>query len=278
MAREIRITIDDDEIFERMKRRKDELDLSWEEVLRRGLDRDESESGNPGSANPGSASEPGASGRHGTPGRQGTSGHHGTHGPHSSHSSHASSRGSHSSRDSHPSHGHRDTHASASEGNRRDPGDWNPFAPDFGRKLSEHITRSVAESVPGGEEFVSGSLEDEIDQLEDAEDAVLAFPFLDDDPDNQVPLRVNLRTSAGGLDVEVVAVRRGKDASSMNRFAGDARGTVTRKLAAGEPAVLRMGNGGEEYPVLPTLSWSRDRDGRPTVTEVEILDVRLDEE
>lgn len=40
MAREIRITIDDDEIFERMKRRKQQLDLSWEEVLHRGLRRD----------------------------------------------------------------------------------------------------------------------------------------------------------------------------------------------------------------------------------------------
>ena len=37
MSREIRITIEDDEVFERMRYRKDELDLSWEEVLRRGL-------------------------------------------------------------------------------------------------------------------------------------------------------------------------------------------------------------------------------------------------
>jgi hypothetical protein len=40
MSREIRITIDDDEIFERMKRRKQQLDLSWEEVLHRGLRRE----------------------------------------------------------------------------------------------------------------------------------------------------------------------------------------------------------------------------------------------
>lgn len=37
MAREIRVTVDDDEVFERMKRRKRELDLSWREVLHRGL-------------------------------------------------------------------------------------------------------------------------------------------------------------------------------------------------------------------------------------------------
>lgn len=39
MVREIRISIDDDEVFERMKRRKQALDLSWEEVLKRGLRR-----------------------------------------------------------------------------------------------------------------------------------------------------------------------------------------------------------------------------------------------
>lgn len=37
MAREIRVTIDDDEVFERMRARKRELDLSWEEVIHRGL-------------------------------------------------------------------------------------------------------------------------------------------------------------------------------------------------------------------------------------------------
>lgn len=41
MGREIRISIDDDEVFERMKARKRELDLSWEEVLHRGLRRSE---------------------------------------------------------------------------------------------------------------------------------------------------------------------------------------------------------------------------------------------
>lgn len=41
MAREIRITVDDDEVFERMKARKHELELSWEEVLHRGLRRED---------------------------------------------------------------------------------------------------------------------------------------------------------------------------------------------------------------------------------------------
>ena len=250
MSREIRITIDDDEIFERMKRRKDDLDLSWEEVLRRGLDRDE-----------GMRSDAGPTGgearAHGSP--------HAGRGPHGRSGGERGGSGPGSR-----------THANAGERTTRDPSEWSPFDPDFGRKLSEHITQSVAQSVPGGEESLS--LEAEIDELEDAEDAVLAFPFLPDEESNQVPLRVNLRTSAEGLDVDVVAIRHGKGVSSMNRFGADARGTVTRKLATGEPAVLRLRGGAEEYPVAPALSWSRDRDGQPTVTEVEIADVRLNDE
>ncbi len=48
MAREIRISIDDDEVFERMKARKHELDLSWEEVLYRGLREESGEGHGPG--------------------------------------------------------------------------------------------------------------------------------------------------------------------------------------------------------------------------------------
>lgn len=49
MPREIRITIDDDEVFERMKARKQVLDLSWEDVLHRGLrGTDADEPGGPG--------------------------------------------------------------------------------------------------------------------------------------------------------------------------------------------------------------------------------------
>lgn len=231
MSREIRITIDDDEVFERLRRRKDELDLSWEEVLRRGLRGDENH---------------GRHGRHAGPS--------GPVGP-----------------------GSRHPHEREEFGpGERGPGGWNPFDPDFGQKLSEHIQRSVRSSMPFEAEF--GGLEAEIGQLEDAEDAVLAFPFLADDPSNQVPLRVNLRTSSEGLDVEVVAVRRGKDAAGMNRFGADGRATVTKRLAAGEPAALRLRDGAEEYAVFPSLSWSRDSSGRPTVSEVEIESVEIDRE
>ena len=230
MSREIRITIDDDEVFERMRRRKDELDLSWEEVLRRGLGRSDER---------GSGHGP----RHGSPG---------------------------------PGRGPRHPHEHEEFGvSKRGPGGWNPFDPDFGRKLSEHIQQSVQGSLPFETDL---GLEAEIGELEDAEDAVLAFPFLADDPSNQVPMRVNLRTSSEGLDVEVVAVRRGKDVAEMNRFDSGARATVTKRLAAGEPAALRLRDGEEEYAVFPSLSWSRDADGRPTVSEVEIESVEIESE
>ena len=233
MSREIRISIDDDEVFERMRRRKDELDLSWEEVLRRGLSGGDERAQSRGR---GPTTPPGPSG----PG---------------------------------PRHAHeRDEFGSSGRGK----GGWNPFDPDFGRKLSEHIQQSVQGSLPFETEF--GGLEAEIDQLEDAEDAVLAFPFLAEDPGNQVPLRVNLRTSSEGLDVEVVAVRRGKGVAEMNRFGADGRASVTKQLAAGEPAALRLRDGAEEYAVFPSLSWSRDAGGRPTVSEVEIESVEIDRE
>ena len=228
MSREIRITIDDDEVFERMRRRKDELDLSWEEVLRRGLSEGD-ERGRAQGRGPTSPPGPGGSG---------------------------------------PRHPHEREEFGA--------GGWNPFDPGFGQKLSEHIQRSVQGSLPFDAEL--GGLEAEIGQLEDAEDAVLAFPFLADDPSNQVPLRVNLRTSSEGLDVEVVAVRRGKDVAEMNRFGADGRASVTKRLASGEPAALRLRDGAEEYAVFPSLSWSRDTDGRPTVSEVEIESVEIDRE
>ena len=233
MSREIRITIDDDEVFERMRRRKDELDLSWEEVLRRGLSGG-NERGRTRGRGPTSPPGPGGSG---------------------------------------PRHPHGPDEFGTSE--RGSGGGWNPFDPEFGQKLSEHIQQSLQGSLPFEAEF-GGTLEAEIGQLEDAEDAVLAFPFLDDDSGNQVPLRVNLRTSSEGLDVEVVAVRRGKDVAEMNRFGADGRAAVTKRLAAGEPAALRLRDGAEEYAVFPSLSWSRDTDGRPTVSDVEIESVEID--
>lgn len=234
MGREVRISIDDDEVFERMKRRKRELDLSWEEVLRRGLEHREG---------------PGAHRREERAGwtEGGVDGRRGRSGP-------------------------------------RPPLD--PFDDDFERRLRERIEGSVRRSVPDldfgfGSDFDALEPPDplgaDIGRLEDAEDAVLTFDFLDGS-EAAVPLRVNLRTSRAGLDVEVVAVRRGKGARERNRFGEGARKEIAEHLVAGEGATLRTENGGEEYRVFPVLAWSRDESGFPTVADVEIEAVIFDEE
>ncbi|WP_227375351.1 hypothetical protein [Haladaptatus halobius] len=228
MGREIRITIDDDEVFERLKRRKQELDLSWEEALRRGLER----------------------GRESSTGWRAEYPRHPRQPPQPPHS-----RDRERARSEHPS----------------------PFDPDFGDRLRREIESSVRESMDTVEESmdaVRAGLGVEIDRLEDAEDATLSFPFLEDDR-ARVPLRVNLQTSADGLDVDVVAVRRGKDTATSNRFAADQRAQVNRRLAEGASARLELQNGSEAYDVVPTLSWGRADDGTPTVTDVE-CDVRFE--
>lgn len=217
MAREIRITVDDDEVFERLRRRKRELDLSWEEALRRGL----REGGRPGPAG---------------------------HGP---------------------------------------AGAATPFDPDFGERIKRNVARSLQESLadlggewqpeppeprePGGDR----ELDAEIDRLADAEDAVLAFPFLDSEG-AEVPLRVDLRTTSGGMAVDVVAIRRGKGTEGSNRFERGDRKAVASRLAGGETATLRVGPG-ERYAVTPELSWARDGEGRPTVSDAEIVAVHLED-
>lgn len=262
MSREIRITIDDDEVFERMRHRKDELDLSWEDVLRRGLNRN-------GDPRPGSRGPQHHASHH----AGGPTGHHSgpQRGSHTGHS--VGQPGPHPGNQSRGSRGPGREHQDDSWGSE----DWNPFDPDFGEKLSQHIMRSVGESVPFVKEIGRASLEAEIGELEEAEDATLVFPFLDDEPSNQVPLRVNLRTSSEGLNVEVVAVRHGKDAAAMNEFADDQRMQITKRLATGDPAQLRLRDGVESYDVFPMLTWSRDDFGGPTVSEVEIEDVRFAE-
>lgn len=225
IGREIRITVDDDEIFERMKTRKRELDLSWEEVLHRGLRRE-------------------------------TSVHR---------------RGSHRAPDPVDA-----------------PG---AFADDLKRQIKGQVRASLQDSLaatsfesdPASPEPLGpgdSSLEDEVGTLESAEDAILRFDYLGDDATeaaNQVPLRVRLNASADGLAVEVVAVRRGKNVGHLNAFDRGVRKRIVRGLATGETATLELEAGVEEYAVSPTLSWSRE-DGRPVVADVDIGEVRFDEE
>lgn len=262
MGREVRITIDDDEVFERMKHRKRELDLSWEEVLHRGLRGGTSETGHAGpspSPEPNHASTPDepAYGTSPGPGHQGPE--------------HAEWRRRHRG--------------------RHDPlGDeyedqWDRFADGVEAQVQHKVYNALRNTfgaagidVPQPPEPPHGpGLDHEMTDLSNAEDAVLSFDFLDDDPAYQVPLRVNLETSAAGLDVEVVAVRQGKNVQNMNHFDSEARLAVTTRLAQGEPAVLRFGDGAEGYEVEPVIRWERDDAGRPTVTHVDIDAVRLGE-
>ena len=234
MSRQIRISIDDDEVFERLKRRKDALDLSWEDALRRGL-RDSPEAPRP--PRPPTEAREGADRRGPGPERRGAS--------KERRSEHAGGRGS----------GHREHE------------DLSPFDPDFGQRIAQQVLSSVGDAVPGVEEV---TLEREIDRLEDAEDAVLV---LGEGEARRVPLRVALHTGPDGLDVEVVAVRSGKGTEGMNRFDDGARADVARRFAQGETATLELDAGDETYDVRPDLEWARGPDGTPTVTDVTVREV-----
>ncbi|MFB6072950.1 MAG: hypothetical protein ABEJ88_08280 [Halobacterium sp.] len=233
MSRQIRISIDDDEVFERLKRRKDALDLSWEDALRRGL-RD--------------SPEP----------------------PRAPESPEPRGRGASNQRDS-GSRAERRSRERRGRARSRAGEDPSPFDPDFGERIAKQVLSSVSDSVPG---VVGETLDDEIDRLEDAEDAVLV---LGDAEAHRVPLRVSLHTGPEGLDVDVVAVRSGKGTEGMNEFGGGARADVAERFAAGETATLELDAGGEAYDVRPDLTWARGSDGTPTVTDVTVRDVVFEE-
>jgi hypothetical protein len=114
MSRQVRITIDDDEVFERLRRRKDALDISWEEALRRGL-RDSSE---PPRGPPGDPVDPS---RNPSAGRD-----RGAHGPRGPGNMAAG-----------PDSGH---------------GGPSPFDDDFGEQIAREVLSSVKQSMPGGGE------------------------------------------------------------------------------------------------------------------------------
>lgn len=238
MGREVRITIDDDEVFERMKRRKGELDLSWEEVLHRGLRRD-SELGVEADPEPGTGPQR----------RRDAHRHHGR-----------------------PAEERRTDRPSGGRGDR-----WDTFAESIESEIQNKVYDTLQSSfgAAGLDVPERETLGEDVDELERAEDATLVFEFLDDQPEYRVPLRVNLRTSPDGIDVEVVAVREGKNVRHTNRFDGETRQQVNTRLASGESATLRF-EGGEEYGVRPVLTWSRDGDAA-RVSAVEIDEVVLDE-
>ncbi|MFW6152938.1 MAG: hypothetical protein ACOC42_01125 [Halobacteriota archaeon] len=241
MAREIRISIDDDELFERMKRRKQALDLSWEEVLHRGL---------------GQGADRGDR-RRTVDGRS----------PRDEiEAAKAELRETIRSL--------RDELGSRSGGGVHDP-EGRPFDPFDPNSVESFVADTVRESTRwlGDREW-----SDEFERVTEAEDAVLHFPFLGDSaasPANRVPLRVQLNVTGAGLDVDVVTVRSGKDVAEMNDFDHGVRRSLIEGLASGEPARLQLEAEVEEYVVIPELTWSRGEGGRPTVDDVTIEEVRF---
>ncbi|SDJ63206.1 hypothetical protein SAMN05216226_106112 [Halovenus aranensis] len=221
MAREIRITIDDDEVFARMKRTKQELDLSWREVLHRGLQVD---------------SQP--------QNRQRT---------------------------------------------RQEPDvdDHDTIEDDIGDRIERQVKERIESSLENAlgietyrrdrDNRAPTRYEDDVQSLENAEDAVITFPFLDEAPAYKIPLRVELEMRAGGVDVTVVTVRQGKSVDGMNAFDRSTRHRIAEGLATGSSVHLELGGGEETYRVTPVLSWGRDDDGNPTVDTVEIEDVVFEE-
>lgn len=241
MAREIRVTVDDDEVFERMRARKRELDLSWEEVLHRGL-----------------ADTPGAE------------------------------RDFDERVEQHVQNRIRESLADALGMDEEEPtGRRAPGARGDDPGVGGHDPEPPGGVDPAGTARPGGAtgggapapapprgLDEEVAQLEAAEDALLRFPFLDDDPGNTVPLRVDMETGVDGLRVSVVAIRTGRDAADRNRFERGARQAIAEAFAGGETARLTLGDGAETYPVVPELTW-RTEEGRPTVTAAAIEEVRV---
>lgn len=285
MSREIRITVADDEVFERMRRRKDALDLSWEEALRRGLDdgghtagrRD----GGPDRLDPFDEDfRERLRERVGREVRGGAGAGGGGGGERADEAAGA--------RDGTDRHRER---AGSTGGTGQGRG-FDPFDPEsvaaFARRQARQAMRAapgvaVCSEAPGpgpghapGPDGPGETLDAELDRLAEAEDAALTFPFLDA-PGAAVPLRVTLETTGEGLAVEVVAVRSGKGTADSNRFPDDARQRVATALADGATARLTLQDGAEAYDVVPRLSWGRDDDGTPTVTEVGIERVVLGE-
>lgn len=241
MTREVRITIDDDELFERMKRRKQALDLSWEEVLHRGLRPVDHERRNRG---------------------KGTE--------------HTDPRQEVAAAKQELKDALAELEEVRRERGRKDTTEGRAFDPFDPTSIEKFVSNTVRKSTGWLHE---ADWEEEIERVTDAEDAVLVFPFLDDearDSANQVPLRVQLVVSGDGLDIEVVTVRTGKGVAHMNEFDRGVRQRLIRGLATDGLAILQLEEEVEEYPVVPQLSWSRNDRGNPIVDSVDIQEVILD--
>lgn len=245
MVREVRITIDDDELFERMKDRKQALDLSWEDVLHRGLRPPDVTPGDPG------------------PRAEGGSG-----------IAAAKEELKRAIRDLEGE--RRDPRRGYDDAQGRPEADergFNPFD-------AASIERFVADTIRESTSFLDhGGWDEDLDRVTEGEDAVLRFPFLGDaasEPSNQIPIRVTLDVSGAGLDIDVVTIRRGKDVSGMNAFDPAIRQAVIEGIASGEQATLALATTAESYVVIPDIRWSTTDEGRPYADTVAIDGVVLD--
>lgn len=203
MSREIRITIADDEVFEVMKQRKEALELSWEEVLHRGL-------------------------RGRTPVEQ-----------------------------------LKQASLPLEQLGVNDP----PL-----RQVVDDIDQMQQPGVS------TDSYQAEVERVQEAENALLRFDFFDGAGRYSVPLRVLVKTTPDGLDVDVVSLRRGKDVSGYNWFNDEDRRTIAQKLSNDGKAVLYIEDGREEYEVQPSLTWNRNDSNQLVISDVEIQDVIVSEE
>lgn len=239
MAREIRITIDDDELFERMKARKQALELSWEDVLYRGLRPPETEDVDP------------------------------RRDPRDDLST-AKTDLKQAIRDiaKEKSRSHTASRGGGHEG-------FDPFEPE---SIERFVSDTVRKSTSWLGEMDWDEDLDRVTDAEDAV-MTFSFLGPDaENPTNQIPLRVRLDVSGSGLDVEVVTVRRGKGSADMNAFDPGVRQAVIEGIASGETAMLELATGEETYRVVPLIGWTRGDDGRPQADEVAIDEVVFGDE
>lgn len=114
-------------------------------------------------------------------------------------------------------------------------------------------------------------IDEEINILESAEDAVLVFDFFDSF-NKRIPLRVRLQTGPNGYEVDWVVIRQGKGTEGMNQFSSEERDEIATKSETGHTANLMFEADGESYPVKAVLSWGRDKHGNCIVTSIDELE------
>lgn len=120
-------------------------------------------------------------------------------------------------------------------------------------------------------------IEEEVDRLESAEDAVLDFDFFDS-TEKRVPVRIRLKTGPNGYEVDRVDIRRGKDVEMMNRFKSHDRDKIAEKLKDRDATNLVFRADKTSYNVEVVLSWGRDEHGRCIVIAIDDISINHGDE